>query len=293
MNKFEELLEKYGVTADDITFEIEGLSDEELEAKFAEVFGDDDEVEDVDPVEEEPEAVVVNDDDAEDVVEDEGDDVGGDDDGDEGYDGDGEGNPEPQPEENFVLKYELSHDDIRSALYNLLAATTEDGYYFTWIIEVYDNKFIYQDYQENKFYRQGYTKDGDNIALDENKVEVFNEWLSKDEKDALDTLKADYSTLKEFKDSYDAAELKAQKDAVLSKKSYAKLSGVEAFKELKANADNFSVDEVRSKAKMIYADFMEQNESEEAEVETKPVMQFNFNKKETKKSPYGNLFNKD
>ena len=285
--KFEELLEKYGKTAEEVTFEIEGLSDEELEAKFAEVFGEecadeDDAHEDVeeDGNEETIEMEEVESDEAD--VEEQNDD-----------DGDGEGDVDPQPEENFVLKYELSHDDVRMALYNLLAATTEDGYYCTWIVEVYDNKFIYQDCQENKFYRQGYTKDGDNVALDENKVEVFNEWLSKDEKNALDTLKSDYSALKEFKDSYDAAELKSQKDAVLSKKSYAKLSGVEAFEELKANADNMSVAEVRAQAKMIYADFMEQNESEEVEVETKPVMQFNFNKKETKKSPYGNLFNKD
>lgn len=40
VNKFEELLEKYGRTVDDIDFEYEDLSDEDLEAKFAEVFGE-------------------------------------------------------------------------------------------------------------------------------------------------------------------------------------------------------------------------------------------------------------
>ena len=282
--KFEELLEKYGKTAEEVTFEIEGLSDEELEAKFDEVFGEEgvDEDADIEEIEEDGNEETIEMEEVESDEDEHDDDVE-----------DGEGDVEPQPEENFVLQYELSHDDIRMALYNLLAATNEDGYYCTWIVEVYDNKFIYQDCQENKFYRQGYTKDGDNVALDENRVEVFNEWLSKDEREALDTLKADYSMLKEFKDNYDAAELQAQKDAVLSKKSYEKLSGVEAFEELKANSVNFSVDEVIAKVKMIYADFMEQNEGEEAEVETKPVMQFNFNKKEPKKSPYGNLFNKD
>lgn len=38
VNKFEELLQKYGKTAEDITFEYENLSDEELEAKFEEAF---------------------------------------------------------------------------------------------------------------------------------------------------------------------------------------------------------------------------------------------------------------
>ena len=42
MNKIQELLEKYGKSLDDITFDYEGLTDEELEAKFAEQFFDGD-----------------------------------------------------------------------------------------------------------------------------------------------------------------------------------------------------------------------------------------------------------
>lgn len=210
-------------------------------------------------------------------------------------DGDGEEPVEEEQEEvieKCELKYELSHDDIRTALYQLLAATTEDGYYTTWIVEVYDSKFIYHDYMEGKYYRQKYAKDGENVALDGDRIEVFSEWLTKDEMDALDALKADYAALKTFKDNYDAAELQAQKDQVFSKKAYEKLAGVEAFEELKKNAVNFSLEEVDQKAKIIYADFMEQNEIPE-EVQPTKVVGFNFNKKETKKSPYGNLFNKD
>ena len=51
VNKFEELLKKYNKTAEDIDFEVEGLTDEELEAKFAEVFGE--ETSDEDPASEE------------------------------------------------------------------------------------------------------------------------------------------------------------------------------------------------------------------------------------------------
>ena len=39
MDKFNELLEKYGKTAEDIDFEYEDMTDEELESKFEEVFG--------------------------------------------------------------------------------------------------------------------------------------------------------------------------------------------------------------------------------------------------------------
>ena len=198
--------------------------------------------------------------------------------------------------ESFVLKYELSHDDIRSALYKLLDAYSEDGYCSCWIIEVFDDKFIYQDYAENKYYRRGYSKDGDTVSLMDNKVEVFNEWLSQTEKDALDALKADYASLKSFKENYDAAELKAQKDAIFARGEYSVLAEDEAFKALVADAEKFSVEEVESKAKAIFADYVIKTGTFSAKYdgEKKPkVLGFNFNKKEDKKSPYGNLFKKD
>ena len=279
MNKFEELLAKYGKTADEVTFEYENLSDEELEVAFKEAFEE---------IEEEPATVVeetVVEEEIEEVVEEPIDVV-----------------EEPvedvaeQPEENFVLQYELSHDDIRSALYSLLSAESDEDYYYTWILEVFDDKFIYQDYMENKFYRRGYSKDGENVALDENKVEVFNEWLSQAEKDALDALKADYAALKAFKENYDAAELKAQKDAILNREEYAILADNEAFKVLIADAEKFSVAEVETKAKAIFADHVIQtgnfSANHEGSKQTK-TLGLNFNKKEKKPGPYGNLFKQD
>lgn len=41
MTKFEELLTKYNKTVEDITFDYEKMSDEELEVKFTEMFDDD------------------------------------------------------------------------------------------------------------------------------------------------------------------------------------------------------------------------------------------------------------
>ena len=282
MGKFEELLAKYGKTVDEVTFEYENLSDEELEVAFEEAFG---EVEgEGDPVIEEPTEPTVEPE-ADPVVEESTED------------------PVDEPTDNFVLQYELSHDDIRSALYGLLAAESEDGYYSTWIIEVYDNKFIYQDYTEGKFYRQDYSKDGDSVSLGENKVEVFNEWLSKEERSALETLKADYAALeteydelKAFKDNYDAAELKAQKDAIFARDEYAVLVDDEAFKTLVAEADKYSVEEVESKSKAIFADHvikMGTFSAKSDDEKKSKTLGFDFSEKTAKKkSAYGNLFTK-
>ena len=273
MNKFEELLAKYGKTADEVTFEYENLSDEELEVAFKEAFEEAETVVEETVVEEEVEETVVEEvvDEVEETVEE-----------------------VVESDENFVLKYELSHDDVRSALYSLLAATSEDGYYYTWIIEVFDDKFIYQDYMEDKFYRQDYTKDGENVALGENKVEVFNEWLSQAEKEALDTLKADYAILQEFKSNYDNAELKAKKTEILDKVEYECLAENADFAQLRADMDKYSVEEISTKADLIFAAHMKSTMEFSAktdEVKKPQVLGFNLNKVNSKsKKPYGNLF---
>ena len=285
MNKFEELLAKYGKTADEVTFEYENLSDEELEVAFKEAFEEIDEesetvveetvveYEDIETVVEETVEEVVEET-AEVVV-------------DEAIE---------QPEEKFVLKYELSHDDIRSALYSLLATESDDGYYTAWILEVFDDKFIYCDYKEDKYYRRGYSKDGENVVLGEDKDEVFSEWLTKAEKDALDALKADYSVLKEFKENYDAAEIKAQKTSILNKTEYACLVDNADFAQLKSDMDNYSIEEISTKADLIFAAYMKSTmefNMQNSEAKQTKTLDFNLNKKESKKSPYGNLFSKN
>ena len=289
MNKFEELLVQYGKTIDEVTFEYENLSDEELEVAFKEAFEE---------VSEDGESTADEGgtDDTDDTDGADGDGVADDNGSDPASDDNGETNPVIVENSKFVIKYELSHDDIRSALYNLLDAVSEDGYCCAWIAEVYDNKFIYHDWSEGKYYRQGYTRDGDNVSLEDNKVEVFSEWLSKEEKDALDALKAEYTALKAFKDNYDANELKSQKDAIFAKEEYECLAENEEFKALVLEAEKFSVEEVTSKAKAIFADYVISTGTFSAKTEEtkKPKMiSLNFNKKETKRSPYGNLFNKD
>ena len=287
MNKFEELLAKYSKTADEVTFEYENLSDEELEVAFKEAFEE---------VEEETETVVeetvVEEETEETVVEESVEDVVEETEGvvvEEATE-----DVIEQPEEKFVLKYELSHDDIRTALYGLLAAESDDDYYYTWILEVFDDKFIYQDYMENKFYRRSYSKDGDNVALDENKVEVFNEWLSQAEKDALDTLKADYAALKEFKETYDASVVKTQKTEILDKAEYECLVDNAEFAQLRVDMDKFSVEEISTKADLIFAAHMKSTMEFSAKDDGKKkpqVLGFSAgDKKEKKRRAYGSLF---
>ena len=289
MNTLEILLEKYGKTVEDVTFDTEGLSDEELEAKFKEAFED-------------AEGDNVTDDDTDNGTSDEGSE------GAEGQTGDGDDNTtdddtdsDGEPEKfTKTFTVELSHDDIRNALYVLIRQyETDDEYYY--IREVFDSYFIMQDWYNNKIYKQSYTVDGEDVSLDGDRVEVFEILVTKEEKDALDALKENYSALevkynelKEFKDNYDAAELKAKKDAIFSREEYAVLADDEAFKSLVADAEQFSVEEVESKAKAIFADYViktgEFSAKKDDGVKKPKTIGFNFVKDNKKKKAYGSLF---
>ena len=309
MNKFEELLAKYGVTAEDITFEIEGLSDEELETKFVEAFeGDDDAGASADNGEGAADADdSANGEDGSDDSEGESDgepegESDGESDGETEDDGsNGESDEGGQGEEKFTKTFtvELSHDDIRNALYVLLRQyETEDEYYY--IREVYDNYFVMQDWWNNRIYKQNYIVDGEDVSFDGDRVELFELLVTKEEKDALDALKENYSALegqynelKAFKDNYDAAELKSQKDAIFANEAYAVLAEDDAFKSLIADADKFSVEEIETKAKSIFADHVIKTGEFSAKEETKKskTMGLNFDvKKDKEKKAYGNLF---
>ena len=189
--------------------------------------------------------------------------------------------------EVFELKFELSHDDIRVGLYRLLDVQIAYG---AWIVEVYGDKFIYEDYNEGKFFKQGYFIDGDNIALYGDPIEVVSEWLTSDEKDALDALKANYAELKAFKEQYDAALIKAEKDAVFECVEYADIKESDEFKALMADADKYSVDEIRVKADLIYAGSMKKKFAVESSVEQKHSVGIKLDTKQKKKSAYGTLF---
>ena len=290
MNTFEILLEKYGKTVEDVTFDTEGLSDEELEAKFKEAF-------------ENAEGDNATDDDADNGTSDEGSEGA-----DEGQTGDGDDNTtdddagsDGEPEKfTKTFTVELSHDDIRNALYVLIRQyETEDEYYY--IREVFDSYFIMQDWYNNKIYKQSYAVDGEDVSLDGDRVEVFEILVTKEEKDALDALKENYSALevkynelKEFKDNYDAAELKTKKDDIFSREEYAVLADDEAFKSLVAEAEKFGVEEVESKVKAIFADYVIKTgefSAKKDDGEKKPkTVGFNFVKDNKKKKAYGSLF---
>ena len=270
MNKFEELLELYGLEESEIEFEVEGLSDEDLEAAFTEAFGDAEEFKKKKKCSEENSE------------------------GDDDFAGCGKKKKRCSVNaEAGTVEFEMSHDDVRMALYSLLESSWDENSY-SWICEVYDNYFVYQKetYSDSgykcNYYKQNYSKNNDNVELSGDAVEVFSTFVTESEKTALDMMRTQYEELKKFHDETIAAQDQAKKDAILNDEKYSEIADTEQFAELKKDAAKFSVEELETKAKLIFADVvMAKGEHIEKKVNK---IGFNFSEKPKKAQAYGGLF---
>lgn len=266
---FEKLLEKYGKTVEDITFEYEGLSDEELEAKFLAEF------------EEGTSTSAPS----------------------NGGEGTGEGT---QQFENMTRSFELSHSDIRYALYQLLQPFEEADNDWYWISSVYDSYFIYENYND-KIYRQNYTKDNDTnvVAFDGERIELFRELLTASEKAELESMRSNYAVLREFKENTEKNELHTQREELINSEKYSVLAEKNengeyinaAFAELVKSMDNYSLTDLETQIKVIHSDYISEHskftKNTSSGSKTVSMKMFaNPNAKKIKSSRYGDLFKK-
>ena len=267
VTKFEELLAQYNVTVEDITFEYENMSDEELEQKFAEVFEDSTGEGEGDPSSDDPEVVETLEEVS--VTED------------------------PEVVENMQRTFEISHEDIRYALYNLLSVYEEEDNEWYYIIGVYDNYFAYENWSGSTIYGQKYSKDGDNVAFDGERYKLFKEFLTESEKIELDNLRSNYSSVVAELEKYQKAEEKANKEALFVSESYKAISDTDDFKALMENYEEYSLTDLTSKLDEMLLSYAKSGKfSETAIAETATVAKKTFtnvNQKIKKNNRYGNL----
>lgn len=269
MKKFEELLDKYGKTAEDVTFDYEGMSDAELEEKFMEMFGSDN-----------ADQTGIN---SNNNVKEGG---------------------ESQQYENLVRTYEISHEDVRYTLYKLLAPFEDADNEYYYISNVYDSYFVYEGYCVDKIYRQNYIKDEDSVEFEGERIELFRELLTASEKAELESMRSNYAELKSFKDVTEDNARRAKKEDIINAKKYSVLSKKDSngnymnadFAELVASMNDYSVEEFATKVKVLHSDFMAEHSSfaaKETQIE-KPTASkklfTNPESKNTKTSRYGKLF---
>lgn len=268
-NMFEKLLEKYGKTIEDITFEYEELSDEELEAKFSAEFEEDTST---------------------------------------STSSDGEDNSNTSNTndkyELFNKLFEISFDEIKYALNSLCSIYRNDSEW-CYVHTVYEDYFIMQDWDSDKYYKQSYQKDGDNVSLSGERIEMFAMLLTESEKISVEEMRSNYAALKEFKENAEKNEFNSQKEELINSEKYSILAEKNedgeytntAFAELVKNMDNYSLTDLETQIKVIHSDYISEhsNFSANKPIENKTVsmkMFANPNTKKTKSSRYGDLFKK-
>ena len=337
---FEKLLEQYGKSIDEIDFEYEGLSDEELEAVFAEHFTPSIENFEDSPKKrkksEDDDSVIVDDEDQDDDDEDQDDEDEDDDkDDDDKEDQDDEENPddkddtpevqseeEEQPEEsddnteepedvdyysvNYTVSVKGSKKDFSVSLKEKLNALTilvndtygeSDGAWYDCDVIEETKTVEFHDWWSNKHYRQSYSVKKDVYSLKGDRIETFVSFLSSDEKNALEQMKANYSSIEEKLQQYES---EPEKLEVLASEEYSQIKDTDAYKELAKRDTYFSMskDELVEKLDACLLEFAKHNRIEfsatESEKKSVGVKKYsNLVNRTTKgSSRYGGIFNK-
>lgn len=192
----------------------------------------------------------------------------------------------------FEIRFQISHDEIRYALYNLIGQFEELDNDWYYIRSVYDDHFVMQAWGSGDIYGCKYSKDGDNVSLDGERYKLFEELLTESEKTKLDEMRSNYSAIQTELNVYKKAELDAQKDAVFADESYAGFLETDEFKELISHKDDYSLEELKDKAELAFAKCVKQNKTFSFNEGNRKTAKHTFANpaKVVKKKPYGTLF---
>ena len=280
MNHFNELLEKYGKTVEEITFAYEGLSDEELDAAFAEAFETAPEPENPENQENDSQTTETSESQSENV--------------------------------EFSVTYKgetktfaKSLNDKIKEITELINATYgyEDNAYYD--CEVFDETktVLFHDWWNGKHFRQKYgTKEG-NLALKGERTEVFVRYLSEDELAALDELNSKFESVsKNYEEASKELSLykeEPDKVALLDSADYSSIKDSKEYEELSKRENYFSLstDEVKAKLDGMLLEFAKKagHESKpEEKPEKYPCKRYGFGTvKENCNSRYGGIFDKE
>ena len=274
MDKLKELLEKYSLTAEDLEFEVEGLTDEELEAKFDEFYDESDPEPATNPEPVEPEV-----------------------------------DPAPAEPENFELAgkvYETLSDLIRTKE----TYETEYGVRPKYYMVDYDSELkevYFEDTTDWKLYGAAYSFDGDEIKIDFDNVKrkkfAILDYVEGSDDDAVFNHEEYYSTViedikakhkeeyGELEEKYNALITSQNKEAskALFEKFEAKLAGDPEFEALKKNTE-IDAKELETKlyAMLGRKQFNLKNDKPTTKSPKAPVV---IKDRDNDEKPYGDYFN--
>ena len=251
--KMDELLQKYGLTEEDIDFDTIDMTEEDIEARFAELqkkkFADDDNESGADDGE-------GSDDDQQD-----------DGDQDDGAD-DTETDPEPEDDDDDEPKkqYSLTGMQLKDEILNALYAVSykdEWGEWPRYCFTDYDpavNEVYAYDNEDWNLYGFKYSMNGDKVVIDfESKSRKRLAFVDFDEGDdqfnyahmfdsanvRFDALTKEVVTLRDYKKAVEAKEFEQKANDVFAR--FSDLADDERFKLLRDNCSDMSIEDIEDK----------------------------------------------
>lgn len=205
-------------------------------------------------------------------------------------------------DELFNKLFDISFEDIRYAL-NALCSIYRNDSEWCYVSQVYDEYFIMQDWDSDKYYKQSYTRDEDNIALAGERTEMFAMLLTESEKISIEEMRSNYAELKAFKEEIELNELREQKKAILDSEKYEILAQKDEegkfvnkdYEKLVSEMDNYSLTDLETEIKVLHSDYVSEHgnfalSNNEEKTATSKKQFVNVNKKASKPSRYGKLF---
>ncbi len=154
------------------------------------------------------------------------------------------------------------------------------------------------NWEGTKIYRQSYIKDGDNVEFSGERIELFQVRLTKEEKDALDSLKDGYSALEaevnELRSYKQDIETEARNEAEKALfETFPQLVGNEEFENLKKKSSEFTLEQLEKEISHIVVKTSEEFKAYSQKREQNPIVKVkNFKQESNDNNPYGDLFDK-
>ena len=139
---------------------------------------------------------------------------------------------------------------------NLVNATygeADNDWYFTL---VYDEYVVMCGYFSGRAYKQSYKSENDEYSLVGDRVEVYVQYLTQEEMDALENMKKEYSALSQYKADIEKMQLDSVRDELLNDERFSMIKDTDAYKELVEKASDYSVEDLETSLKLLVADIV-------------------------------------
>lgn len=308
MGLFEQLLEQYNVTAEDVTFEHENLTDEELKAKFEEMFGNaeadptpESNFEDENPESEDEGA---EGDESEEVAESEESEIEDSNESEselEEESQDGAQDDEPVKKIENSITYSINGKEFAVSLNDkiyALATLVNDAYSETdnayYNVLVYDKELVMVDMWAGSAYRQSYSERAGVFSLKGDRVPVHAIYVTDTEEAEIDNMRSKYSAMSEELAKYQKAEEESRKEAIINSEDWEAISDSAEFAQIKEHASEYSAEEIQSKCDALLLSFAKKNNKKVHVAKDTNQHKFSLFRipegKNAENKRYGNLF---